>query len=187
MSGIPRPVPPLRPPPAVETARLHLRPPRLEDAAEIFVRYGQDVEVTRYLTWRPHGTMEPVQDFLRHLLALREQGAVLPWVVERRADGRLLGMIDLRIHGHRAEMGYALARDAWGQGFATEAVRALVEWALTQPGLYRVWAVCDVDNRASARVLEKVGLVREGRLQRWSVHPNVSEEPRDCWCYARVR
>lgn len=187
MSASPRPARVLSPPPGLETARLRLRPPRPDDASEIFARYAQDAEVTRYLTWRPHKSVETVQEFLRSLLALREQGAVLPWVVERRADGQLLGVTDLRLQGSRAEIGYALARDAWGQGFASEAARALVEWALTQPGLYRVWAVCDVDNRASARVLEKAGMVREGLLRRWNVHPNVGDEPRDCWCYARVR
>jgi RimJ/RimL family protein N-acetyltransferase len=177
----------LKTPAAIETERLRLRPPRLGDADEIFARYAQDAEVTRYLTWRPHKSIEPVREFLRSLLALREQGAVLPWVVERRADGRLLGVTDLRLQGFRAEIGYALARDAWGQGFASEAARALVNWALAQPGIYRVWAVCDVDNAASGRVLEKAGMVREGLLRRWSVHPNVSDEPRDCWCYAKVR
>jgi len=177
----------LRAPASLETERLRLRPPRLEDASEIFARYAQDPEVTRYLTWRPHKRIEPVQEFLRSLLTLRDQGAVLPWIVERRSDDRLLGVIDLRLQGFRAEVGYALARDAWGQGYASEAARTLVEWALAQPGIYRVWAVCDVDNPASGRVLEKAGMVREGLLRRWSVHPNVSDEPRDCWCYARVR
>jgi RimJ/RimL family protein N-acetyltransferase len=177
----------MKPPAELRTDRLRLRPPRLEDADEIFARYAQDTEVTRYLTWRPHERVASLQKFLRELLALREQGAVLPWLVEHRADGRLLGGIDLRLQGFRAEIGYALARDAWGQGFASEAARALVEWALAQPSLYRVWAVCDVDNPASARVMEKAGMVREGLLRRWSVHPNVSAEPRDCWCYARVR
>jgi ribosomal-protein-alanine N-acetyltransferase len=50
-----------------------------------------------------------------------------------------------------------------------------------------VWAVCDVDNLASARVLEKAGMGREGRLRRWVLHPNVSAAPRDCWCYAHVK
>jgi RimJ/RimL family protein N-acetyltransferase len=50
-----------------------------------------------------------------------------------------------------------------------------------------VWAVTDVDNHASARVLEKIGMQREGLLRRWLVHPSLSPEPRDCWCFARVR
>lgn len=69
----------------------------------------------------------------------------------------------------------------------TEAVRAVVDWAIGQPEMHRVWAVCDVDNKASARVLEKAGMEREGILRRWSIHPNISEFPRDCICYAKVK
>jgi RimJ/RimL family protein N-acetyltransferase len=66
----------------------------------------------------------------------------------------------------------------------TEALSAAVAWARTMPRIRRVWAVCDVDNRASARVMEKAGLVFEGVLRRWAVHPNISPVPRDCTCYA---
>jgi len=68
-----------------------------------------------------------------------------------------------------------------------EAAQAVVEWALAQPSIYRVWAVCDVDNLASARVLEKIGMQREGLLHRHIIHPNISAAPRDCWCFAKVK
>jgi ribosomal-protein-alanine N-acetyltransferase len=58
---------------------------------------------------------------------------------------------------------------------------------LRQPAVFRIGAVCDVDNIGSARVMEKAGLVREGVLRRWLVHPNISDEPRDCFSYARTR
>ena len=70
---------------------------------------------------------------------------------------------------------------------AAEALRPIVEWSLAQPGIFRVWALCDVDNAASARVLEKVGMRREGLLRRNTMHPNVSDEPRDSYCYAIVK
>ena len=69
----------------------------------------------------------------------------------------------------------------------TEAARVIVDWVLKQEGIYRVWAFCDVENLASARVLEKVGMQKEGVLRRWMIHPNVSDEPRDCYCYAITR
>jgi [ribosomal protein S5]-alanine N-acetyltransferase len=67
---------------------------------------------------------------------------------------------------------------------------ALVEvalWAMRQQGIWRIGAYCDVENRASAHVMEKAGLQREGILRRWIIHPNVSAEPRDCFSYAMVR
>ena len=68
-----------------------------------------------------------------------------------------------------------------------EAVTGLVQWALAQPEIFRVWAVCDAENVASARLLESVGMQREGTLRRWILHPNVSDSPRDCLCYAVVK
>jgi RimJ/RimL family protein N-acetyltransferase len=58
---------------------------------------------------------------------------------------------------------------------------------MDQPTVYRVWAACDIDNIASARLLESVGMQLEGTLRRWLVHPNVSDSPRDCLCYAIVQ
>jgi RimJ/RimL family protein N-acetyltransferase len=69
----------------------------------------------------------------------------------------------------------------------TEALIPIVEWALSQPRIYRVWATCDVKNRPSARVLENVGMQFEGVLRRYVLHPNVSDEPRDALLYARVK
>ena len=69
----------------------------------------------------------------------------------------------------------------------TEVLTHVVEWALRQPGIWRIGDVCDVENTASARVMEKAGLQREGVLRRWSVHPNLGEAPRDCIGYAKVR
>jgi len=61
------------------------------------------------------------------------------------------------------------------------------DYVLAQPAMYRVWAVCDVDNTASARVMEKIGMMREGLMRRGVLHPNISSEPRDCWVYAKVK
>ena len=96
-------------------------------------------------------------------------------------------MLSLRISGFAASLGYVLRRTAWGQGIMPEAAGRVTEWALAQPTIYRVWATCDYENRASARVLEKIGMQREGLMRRGVVHPNLSDEPRDCWLYARVK
>lgn len=174
----------MTPPEIVETPRLTLRRPVLEDAAVIFERYARDPEVTRYLTWRPHQTIEQTQEFLRRCCEFWGRGVAFPWVIVRKGGTGPIGMIDLRPQGERAEIGYVLARPFWGQGYMSEAAQAVIEWALNQPEIYRVWAVCDVDNTASAKVLEKAGMRREGILRRWIIHPNVDAVPRDCYCYA---
>jgi [ribosomal protein S5]-alanine N-acetyltransferase len=69
----------------------------------------------------------------------------------------------------------------------TEALSEVADWAMRQGDIWRIGAVCDVENLASARVMEKSGLEREGILRRWLVHPNISPEPRDCFSYAKCR
>ena len=192
----------LTPPETIETARLRLRPPTMEDAPSIYGRYASDPEVSRLLPWRPHKSVEETRAFLRSLLKALEAGTTHAWVIEGRTDRRLMGLISMTVESAReadllsteeerqyckVSFGYHFARSEWGKGFATEAAQAVVQWAMAQPEAYRIWTVCDVENHASARVLEKVGLVREGTLRRWGVHPNVSPEPRDFYCYALVR
>jgi len=114
-------------------------------------------------------------------------GRAFHWVIERAADKQVMGMMIARVDAGKWELGYVLARQHWGRGFMTEALKELIAWALKQKDIYRIWAVCDVDNLASARVMEKSGMQREGILRRWSVHPNLSAEPRDSYCYAIVK
>ncbi len=121
---------------------------------------------------------------MRGCLQAWDEGKSFHWTIVRKEDNQLLGMITARVDDHRWELGYALARSYWGKGYMTEGVKKLVDWALAQEEIYRVWSVCDVDNLASARVMEKAGMQREGILRRWSMHPTVSDEPRDSYCYA---
>ena len=171
----------------IETPRLTLRVPVLADAPAIYEAYARDPEVTRYMEWRPHESVADTEAFLRAHTARRPTGEELSWVLTLKGDARLLGMIALHPDGYRVSFGYVLGRAYWGRGLMTEAARTLVELTLAQPEVFRVWAVCDVENLASARVLEKAGLTREGVLRRWALHPNVSAKPRDCFCYAKVR
>jgi RimJ/RimL family protein N-acetyltransferase len=176
-----------RPPESMETDRLLLRMPALTDAEAIFTAYGQDTEVTKYLTWRPHESIRQSERFVAGCIVAWESGGRFPWAIALKGADKPAGMIEIRVDGFKAEVGYVLARPHWGQGLMTEAARRVVNWALSQPEVYRVWAYCDVVNLASARVLEKAGMQHEGILRRYAVHPNVSDLPRDCHSYAVVK
>jgi [ribosomal protein S5]-alanine N-acetyltransferase len=173
----------------IETGRLVLRPPRMEDAASVFESYARDEEAVRYLTFAPNQTLRQTEEFMRERLRRMEGGGSFMWAITRRADAAFIGMIELRRaqEGFKADFGYVLARPFWGQGLMTEALRAVLDFAFSLPGMYRVWAVCDVENVGSARVMEKAGLTFEGVLRRHTIHPNVSPEPRDVRCYAKTR
>jgi ribosomal-protein-alanine N-acetyltransferase len=169
------------------TERLLLRPPTLADAEQIFSRYGQDPAVSRYVSWVPHRTIEDTEAFLKRTVCDNAEGRSYGFLIFSRSTGDLLGSVGGAIEKHLMQFGYCLARDAWGHGFATEAARAFVAAALQIPGLWRIQAFCDVENTGSARVLEKIGLEREGTLRRYMVLPNMGDTPRDVYCYAKIR
>jgi ribosomal-protein-alanine N-acetyltransferase len=174
-------------PETFHTARLFLRPIAMADAGPIFAAYSRNPEVTRYLIWRPARTRCDIEDYIGSCLETPPDEA-RTYVMQGRKDSAIRGCFDLRQpERYRLEFGYVLARPWWGQGLMTEALCEVVEWALAQPAIFRIGAVCDVENAASARVMEKCGLVREGLLRRYLVHPSMGDEPRDCFSYARVR
>ncbi len=178
------------PPEVIETPRLILRKPVApDDAPRIFASYAHDLEVTRYLTWRPHRDLEESHRILRTRLAWWDQGREFSWLITAQADGAVMGMISASDDDcpSRYSLGYVLARRFWGNGYVTEAARAVIDALFAAPEVVRVWAVVDYENLASVRVLEKAGMQREGLLRKWSVHPAISPRPRDCWCLARVR
>ncbi|HZG52492.1 MAG TPA: GNAT family N-acetyltransferase [Pyrinomonadaceae bacterium] len=177
----------MKPPTHIETARLVLRKPVAADTPLIYEAYARDPEVTRYLSWRPHRAVADGEEHSAQLLAAWESGKYFSWAIVVNDGGELAGMISARPEGWRVELGYVIGRRWWGRGLMTEAARAVVDYALARPEVWRVWGVCDVENLASARVLEKTGMRREGVLRRWAMHPNAGEEPRDCFCYARVK
>ena len=169
-----------------ETARLLFRPPRPEDAGAIFERYAGDLEVTRYLGWPRHVSVEDTEAFIGFSQAEWTRSASGPLLIFSRQTGSLLGSSGLLLETpHRAMTGYVFARDAWGNGYATEALSAMVDLA-TGLRIARLYAHCHTAHRASWRVLEKCGFGREGTLQRHSVFPNLSPEPLDVFSYART-
>lgn len=154
----------------------------------MFDAYANDPEVTRYLAWQPHQNADQTRSFLEVAIeSWQTRSGHLAWVIERAADGRLLGMIGATVDPHGAAVGYVLARAYWSQGYMTEALAGVCEAALADTRIHRVWAWCDVDNVASSRVMEKAGMQYEGTLRRFSFHPNVSDIPRDSRVYAMIR
>ena len=150
--------------PVLESDTLTLRALRSDDAPSVFA-YASDPEVARYTLWPPHDSQEQTRSFLRMLTG----PDILSWAILPRGGARLEGIVflhSLSRHHRRAELAFNVARGRWGRGIATEAARLVLRYSFEHYGLNRVEATCMPGNAASRRVLEKLGMVREGRLRR---------------------
>jgi [ribosomal protein S5]-alanine N-acetyltransferase len=169
------------------TDRLVLRRPEPRDADSIFARYAGDPEVTRYLSFPTHRSVEDARAFVAYSEAEWTRWPAGPFLIELRADGTLIGGTGLLFETpQRAMTGYVLAKDAWGRGYATEALTAITALA-SGLGVRRLFACCHTGHHPSAHVLEKCGFEREGVLRAHSEFPNLRPgEPLDVLVYARV-
>ena len=174
-------------PEILETRRLRLRKPKTTDASRIFAAYARDSDVAHYMLWRPHAEVEQTREFIRGCIESWEGEDRLPYVIVHEGHDEPIGMLDARLHGHMVDVGYVLAKSEWGRGLMPEAIETLVKTLFSSPGIYRIQATCDVDNKASRRSLEKSGFKQEGQLARYTIHPNIAPEPRACYMYARCR
>jgi RimJ/RimL family protein N-acetyltransferase len=155
--------------PRLETERLILRVPRLDDAVAAAEMLG-DPEVMKFLG----GSTVPAEDapaVVEKWLERWERHGVGPFVLEHGEDGRFLGRTGILVWDTRTwvhaspdagehaqpELGWALARGAWGNGYATEAARAVRDWARSERGVGHLISLIVSDNLASQRVAERLG------------------------------
>lgn len=150
----------------LRTARLRLRPFTEADLSA-FVAYRRDANVARYQEWDETFSAEDARALFDRLrgVAPGTPGAWFRFAIEKAADGALLGDCVLHVREddpRQAEIGFTLARGYQGRGYAAEAVGALLEYAFGTLGLHRVVAITDARNAAAARLLERMGMRREG-------------------------
>jgi RimJ/RimL family protein N-acetyltransferase len=172
-------------PETLATERLEMRRPVHGDAPVIYTRYASDADVTRYLGWPRHTTLEDTRVFIGFSDGEWRKWGCGPYLTFSRS-GDLVGSTGLAFESPDvASTGYLLARDAWGRGYATEMLRAMIDLARSLE-LRRVYALCHIDHRSSQRVMEKGGLSFEGVLTRHMMFPNLGPEHADVLCYART-
>jgi [ribosomal protein S5]-alanine N-acetyltransferase len=148
----------------IETTRLRLRPFGLHDIESV-LSYATDLEWARYLPVPQPYTRENAEQFIAGQVLLdRERHPA--WAIEHAGAAR--GGINIRFDfdNHVGEMGYSIARSCWGKGLTTEAARALLDAAFVAYfDLNRIRAMADARNVGSLRVMEKIGMSREGVLR----------------------
>jgi RimJ/RimL family protein N-acetyltransferase len=150
--------------PELETERLRLRLPRIEDSLDLLDAFA-DPEVIRYLGDGTTATMSAIEEGIVEWLDRWERWGIGFCSVERKADRRVLGRVGFvrwnletsQTGGDETELGWVLAREHWGQGYATEAATALRDWALGEKGLTRLISLIRPENVQSISVAERIG------------------------------
>lgn len=153
--------------PVLETERLILRPITVADAEDVFA-YGSDPEVTKYMIFPTHTTIEDSVKWLEGVPGEFGRKERMSFAITLRSDGKFFGSSgfhDISPKHHRLMMGYVLNRSYWGKGYMTEAVREMIRFAFEEMGMHRVATTCDFDNIRSAAVMERCGMKLEGVLR----------------------
>lgn len=174
------------PTPTLETERLYLRPFTEADAEDLFALQS-NAHVLRYWDSPPWVERSSVAKFLAGCEKMAEAGSGARLAMERKFDQTFVGWCTFNSWNpvfRSASLGYCLTEASWGHGYATEAARVLLQWAFDTLDLNRVQAETDTRNLGSARVLEKLGFVREGTLREDCVVNGVVS---DSWVYGLLR
>jgi ribosomal-protein-alanine N-acetyltransferase len=157
----------------LETRDLHLRPSRMEDAEGMFTMLS-DPESMKYWSDPPVTDIKDAIRVLREGIESDAKGNSLCWSVLLSDQGEMIGkciLFNFSQKNHRAEIGYILNRDYWGQGLMRQALEAVIEFAFNTLNLHRIEADVDTENIGSLVILEKLGFEREGLFRdRWYVY-----------------
>ncbi len=148
------------------TPRLTLRPFAVEDAHDMYTNWASDPDVTQFLTWQPHGNELVSEWIIAEWATQYGKPDYYAWAIVY--EGHAIGSIAVVNRNDsigKAEVGYAIGRRWWRQGFATEALTAVIGFLLDEVGYQRVECRHDPRNRASGAVMRKCGMQYEGTLR----------------------
>ena len=157
-----------KPFPAFQSDRLILRALKMSDAADLFA-CCREPEISRYSEWYPHPDLAHSRAYISWMLSEYRRKEGTTFAVCRRESGRLIGTcsyIGLDLEHKVSELGYCLAKDSWGMGYGAEAAFILLDHGFRRLGLHRMEARVMPENERSVRVLEKLGMEREGRMRK---------------------
>lgn len=164
----------------IETKRLTLQRLRYEDAEEIFYTYANKPEATKYVSWPTHQRIKDTRNYLKYAIQGWNLGIDYSFGIRLKETNQLIGTFGVLNDQGKLQFGYILSPTQWGKGYATEVCLAMMPLLRLQFGVFRIGTFVDVENVASAAVLQKSGLIEEARLTRWFRFINQNNEARDC-------
>lgn len=154
-----------------ETSQVFVRPFKMEDAQDMFNNYCTDEEVTRYLPWKPHSSVEDTKSYLSTFVNNYDNKSQYHWAIVDKQTNQVIGAIEASKNDETNKsimLGWVLAKSHWGKGIMPEVAKQVIN-LLFKVGYVRIWAQHVVDNAKSGRVMEKVGMTKEGILKKAGV------------------
>ena len=169
------------------TERLTLRRFEIEDAEYMFYNWAKDPEVTKYLTWPAHESVEISEKIVKDWVSHYDELNYYQWAIELNDLEQPIGSISavsVNEDTESVEIGYCIGEEFWNKGYTTEALREVIRFFITEVGAGRVAARCDARNVNSAKVMSSAGMEYEGTLRRSDIN---NQGICDCQYYSKIR
>lgn len=154
--------------PTLISERLVLRRAYLTDTDDLYICMSNP-NVCRYETWTAHSSVIDTLGYVNSLMIKHDEGVCTEWIIENKKTQRAIGMInvhDISERNRTCEMGFWLAEDCWGMGFASEAARRIEEFMFGQTGINKLICMCAAQNRQSEKAIRNLGMRHEGTLRK---------------------
>ena len=171
----------------LETNRLMLRKFSIDDAENMFKNWANDKEVTKYFSWPPHGRIEVTKNVLISWIDNYKNMEVYNWGIVAKDIGEVIGSISVVNHSCKSlvcEIGYCISKAYWNKGITTEALKAVIKFLIKEVRVERVHAFHNINNVASGKVMQKAGMIFEGKLRKY--HLNRDGALEDVNMYSKI-
>ena len=170
--------------PIIETERLILRKLKMSDAQTMFDNWLSDERISDNRVSAAHKSVSETIKKLEKIVNNYSKNDFCWWGIEQKVDGELIGEIDLYDFDNttgNCEVSYSIGYEWWNKGYATEVLRAVVEFGFRQMNVHKIAAAHNTDNPASGKVMTKVGMVQEGVIRH--MIRNANKQYKDCAVY----
>jgi ribosomal-protein-alanine N-acetyltransferase len=160
---------------AINTDRLLLRRFELDDEYNMFKNWASDSEVTKFVSWKPHSTVEDTKEILEKWVNEYKSNNIYNWTIELKEIGEVIGsicIVNLDEKNYSCEIGYCISRTYWGKGMTSESLKAVIDYLFSEVGFNRIVAKHDTNNVASGKVMLKSGMNYEGTLRQVKIRDN---------------